>query len=142
VLPYRHLFFAALVGGVLACNWGSGEQTNNDDNDFRPDVFYCEDALARLAKCCPGFIATEVACTYFNDSTSDGCGSTTSNEQDPAFSTDESQCILQEACGMLVTSGVCQRAQVATSYVASKNDDVDTDEHDDTSSGAHAPVCP
>ncbi len=76
-----------LVGVMLACG-------------IRHDEFDCENAVAHLAQCCPGFDARTVQCSY-----SSGC-STYYPALDPA----QSDCIRGASCETLVAEGVCERA--------------------------------
>jgi hypothetical protein len=81
-------------------------------NDFHPDVVACEEALARLTECCPGFEPQVVRCAL--DRVHEGsCGSYTDYEEDPAISRAESTCILDRECSELVADGICERAQDA-----------------------------
>ena len=103
---------AYMVGGMwsafVACDF-----SGNDTNNFRPDVVYCEEALSYLASCCPKFDAGAVSCqyAYYSGATcfdKDGSPSGLA----PTFSQSESQCILDESCKALVSTGVCARAEV------------------------------
>ena len=82
---------AALVVLSLACG-----------DALRQDVLDCEDAVAHLAACCPGFVNSTISCVYDHE----GCSS-----QDPQLTLDESQCISRASCADLVASDVCGRAQ-------------------------------
>src|SRR5690606_15793979 len=94
---------------VLACSSGPDDE---DDNQFRTDVLWCEEALARLVTCCPGFDPRPVECNYYY-SYDRGCGPDTMNKVEPAFTTDESRCIRDTPCDALVANGACGRAQNA-----------------------------
>jgi hypothetical protein len=86
----RGFTLSLFVGGLLssgACG-------------IREDEFDCENAVARLAQCCPGFDATSVDCTY-----SPGCGNAY-----PALDPSQSNCILQSSCDSLRNAGVCEAA--------------------------------
>lgn len=72
---------------------------------FREDEIYCEEAVARLAKCCPSFDARSIECSFYDSSTA--CNP---NVQYPALDEVTSKCILELDCGSLVSSGVCDRA--------------------------------
>lgn len=100
-----------VVCTLLACR--SGDE--HDDNNFRADVIECEDALAHLEECCPGFDATPVLCNFYYDKTS-GCGSTETSSEEPALTQAESSCIRDRSCEALVENKVCERAQAARSY--------------------------
>lgn len=131
---------AALALG-LALSVRASADTNSDDQ-LREDVLFCEDALARLQTCCPGFDPTKVSCLY-HDHTTVGCGGSARDHASPALSLSESQCIRDRACGELVASGVCARAQDATPYTQTSNTNyVEGRDPTTTSSSAHPPVCP
>ncbi len=70
--------------------------------DMRQDELDCEEAVSHLQSCCPGFDSSGIQCTY-----SAACGTT----QYPAISQSQSQCIRGEACGKLISTGVCSHAQ-------------------------------
>lgn len=105
-LPAAGVLFALAVALVLACNSNADEE---EDNQFREDVIWCEEAVARLERCCPGFDATRVECTFYF-SRHEGCGATDIKHVEPAFTTEESHCIRETACARLVETGVCERA--------------------------------
>ena len=135
----RPALVALVVGVLLACSGGA------DTNNFREDVMYCEEALATLTSCCPGFDPGVVACQYYYESTSNACGLTTERYDYPALSQPESQCILSTKCSDLVASGVCKRAQGATEYTGDKSDPQDTccgRVYGTDTSSSHPPVCP
>jgi len=128
----------------------SVEETTDDDN-FREDVIACEEALGRLASCCPGFDTRAVQCWHYrNERTETGCEgshSNTSTALDPAISIDSSRCILQTSCEGLRQRGVCERAQhVPTPGSWSRRtEDPSPGSGSTSSSGAVAPrveVCP
>jgi len=106
-LPAAGVFFALGVALVLACNNGNDEE---DDNQFREDVIWCEEAVARLERCCPGFDAMKVECRFYY-SYNEGCQTATTTRIDPAFTKDESRCIHDTSCDALVAGGVCTRAE-------------------------------
>jgi hypothetical protein len=149
---------ALVVSTLLSRRASASDDDEHDDNNFRPDVIECEDALSRLQSCCPGFDATPVLCNFLFDRSS-GCGSTTTNSVEPAFTRKESACIRDTSCDALVVGKVCERAQAARAY--SKNTTVSTSSSSSSSgsSGAdnwgssssssgsnktvtHKPVCP
>jgi hypothetical protein len=77
------------------------------NDDVRPDVLMCEEAVAHLASCCPQFEAGRLHCEFGDE----GCGDV---KLAPVFSEDDSQCIVATTCAGLVADGVCARAQEAT----------------------------
>jgi hypothetical protein len=101
------VFFALGISAVLACSRDNDEE---DDNQFREDVIWCEEAVAHLEKCCPNFDTTRVACTFYY-SYDEGCGTSTTRRTDPAFDKEESRCIRNTTCDALVAQGVCERAR-------------------------------
>ena len=108
VLPSRRRVVQVavlLIGSALACG-----NSRNDDDDLREDVLFCEDALAKLDKCCPGFRTQDVSCDhhYTNES---GCGFTQRTEIDPAITVRSARCIQDASCEQLVNTKVCERAQ-------------------------------
>ena len=131
--------FALGISLLLACG-GSGDE--KDDNNFREDVIECEDALARLEKCCPSFDATVVRCQY-DYAKNTGCGSTSVDSVKPAFTTDESHCIRQMSCDDLVKKGVCGRAQDARTYEqhSTTSDGIGDTSRTTKTDQTHLPVC-
>jgi hypothetical protein len=125
---------------LLACSDGSV----HDHDDFREDVIDCEDAVAYLAKCCPDFKASAIACQYSYDYTPGGCDSApTTSSVSPALGVDESRCILTRSCDAIVRDGVCERALAAMPYASgSAPDRASPYESGSTVSTTHAPVCP
>ncbi|HEY3450198.1 MAG TPA: hypothetical protein VGK67_27840 [Myxococcales bacterium] len=70
---------------------------------IREDELRCEEAVAHLADCCPGFDPTQIDCYY-----STGCGTIY-----PVIDIQESRCVSGMKCEDLVAAGVCSRAQAA-----------------------------
>ncbi len=83
--------FALLALSLLTCG-------------IREDELRCEEAVAHLVDCCPGFDAKAVDC-YF---TSSSCGTVNT-----AYDIEESRCIAKLDCATLRANGVCSRAQSA-----------------------------
>ncbi len=71
---------------------------------LRPDEMHCENAVARLADCCPGFDAHRISCEYV-----EGCGA-----RYPTIPEDDARCIAGKSCDALVSDGTCAVAQGAT----------------------------
>ena len=109
ILRSGGVFFALSVTVVIACGDDGVEE---DDNQFRADVLWCEEALARLTDCCPGFDARVVECNYYY-SFDKGCGSPTTKHVQPALTASESECIRDLSCDQLIATNVCARAQAA-----------------------------
>jgi hypothetical protein len=110
-LPTFGVLFGLAIALLLACR-ESGSPDEEDDNQFRTDVLWCEEALARLASCCPNFDARPLVCDYYY-SFDQGCGSSTTRRVEPVFTTDESRCIRNKSCDGLVTEKICEKAQTA-----------------------------
>jgi hypothetical protein len=106
VLPAGTAFALGVVA-VFAC--GNGNGNDEDDNQFRDDVIWCEEAAAHLEQCCPGFDPRQVHCRFYY-SHKEGCSSTTTTLTKPAFSIEESKCVHHTSCEALVESGACVRA--------------------------------
>jgi hypothetical protein len=70
----------------------------------RQDEFDCENAVAHLRQCCPGFNPSAVQCNYIP---AQGCDDTTTY---PEYDIVESDCIRAESCSALIATGVCDRA--------------------------------
>ena len=87
---------AATVALMFACG------------DMRQDELDCEEAVAHMQDCCPGFDTRLVDCTYVAPA---GCGTTIY----PDIPIAQSQCIVGESCGTLIASGVCKRVIAQTS---------------------------
>lgn len=84
-----------------------------DDNteQFRKDVLWCEDAVAKLTSCCDGLSGSSanvasIPCRAF----SSGCDTLNDVVIDPYLSRDESECVRQASCSDLRDNGVCERA--------------------------------
>jgi hypothetical protein len=110
-----------LVGVLVALVCCSG--------NFREDEVRCEDALAHLVQCCPGFDPHPVSCVF-----SSGCGT-----QYPALRVDESTCIESSSCDTLKMRGVCDRAQQARAIFTDRESGSDQATTMDSST---LPVCP
>jgi hypothetical protein len=105
-MTLRKLLFGAMAPLAVGVACGGIHQDELD----------CEEAVTRLATCCPGFDSNIVGCESSQTTTTDGCNSTTTTTY-PALTSGEESCIRSEACGALVASGVCARAQAARQYV-------------------------
>lgn len=107
------VFFALGVVALLACTHGHDKE---DDNQFREDVIQCEEAVARLDRCCPSFDASRVLCNYYFSYDEAACSPPTTRRVSPALDLEESRCVIDTSCEDLVANGVCQRAQEAGTY--------------------------
>lgn len=104
------MFAGLAVALIMAC---SDDGHDEDDTQFRQDVIWCEEAVAHLEDCCGAtFDASQIACRHFY-SKDTGCGSTTINRTDPAYTTDESKCIRSQSCEVIRSTKICERAQAA-----------------------------
>lgn len=123
---------------VFACDPGD-DGDEEDDNQFREDVIQCEEAIARLERCCPEFDGSRVLCNYYFRHDASVCGPSTTESVQPALSLAESGCVREASCERLVADGVCERAQAATTYQSRRVHDGDASLDQDQS---HPLVCP
>jgi hypothetical protein len=89
---------------------------------LREDELECEEAVAHLQDCCPGFADATLQCVH-----SDYCTHT-----EPALFIDESTCILARSCDEVIQSGICQKTHDLESPGTDFDGNVIT----------HAAVCP
>src|ERR1043165_2344933 len=121
---------------VIACHGSSDDE--EDDNQWREDVIQCEEAVARLITCCPGFDGSRVLCDYYF-SHGTGCGTTHTDTTNPALDLSESRCVLKTSCDDLVAKNICDKAQEATTYTTHiVTSDGSAPVNDKTT---HPPVC-
>ncbi len=111
------------------------------DDPFRADVVDCEDAIAALVECCPGFDPSRVRCEYRRE-TIGSCDASTTQTTTPALSPDESDCIRGARCADLQARGVCARAQLATPYVSSYKVSERYSPEPPVADSRHEAVCP
>jgi hypothetical protein len=139
-------FFSAHVSGVVVLLLFACDGSKHDHDNFREDVIMCEDAVAYLSSCCPGFNADAITCYYAYDYSPGNCSTyATVDTVDPALSIDESRCILARTCDTLRGDGVCDRAQTATPYASHTGgncEDCGGDLPTGDTSSSHAAVCP
>jgi hypothetical protein len=83
------------MAATLTCNIGFVDE---DDEGFRPDVIGCEEAVAHLEACCPGYDAKNVHCNY----NPGACGTTY-----PQIREAQSDCIRRQSCEAIQKSGSC-----------------------------------
>jgi hypothetical protein len=86
---------ALLMGATLTCNIGF---VDDDDEGFRVDVIGCEEAVAHLEACCPGYDGKRVRCNY----NPGACGTTY-----PQIRESQSDCIRSQSCDAIQKSGSC-----------------------------------
>ena len=106
----RPRFLLFLLAFVSLSTRTARANEDEDDDNFRPDVFACEDAVSHLAACCPQFRARAVRCVYTRH-TESGCDAYTTFREDPAIPIDQAECVLALDCGALRERGVCDRAR-------------------------------
>lgn len=134
------VFFALGLMALFACKSDDTKNDEEDDNQFREDVIQCEEAIARLERCCPEFDASRVLCNYYYSYDTSACGPTTVQSVRPALDLSESRCVRDTSCDALVANGVCKRAQDARAYTQRLvTDDGDASTNDKSS---HPAVCP
>ncbi len=123
-------------------------RASSDDDNLRPDVLACEEAVKKLVECCDGFDPKAVTCTYYEHETVH-CDYTETASESPTYAEDESACIIALDCAKLRDSGVCRRARsaVAPSSHRFSSPDFCGDWAKDGSDGrstptTSGPVCP
>jgi hypothetical protein len=129
------------AAGLLVASTIQGESLADDRNNFREDVFACEEAVAWLEQCCPSFDEKSLHCIHDRHK-SGGCGVYTYSRQDPAFTLEESACILDRSCEALVNAGICGRAASARGATSSSSSGPSSSFGGSTFTPKTAPVCP
>lgn len=134
------------VALVMACG-----SSNPDDNQFREDVIWCEEAVAHLEECCGAiFDPSQIECRHYYEKNV-GCESTTYTSVDPAFTTDQSRCIHEQSCDVIVANKICERALAAgkarSSVITiddrvSSSGAVSSSSSSTSGSAPPAPICP
>lgn len=134
----RPLRFPFIVLITLSARVAAASEESESD-DFRQDVFACEEAVAHLTSCCAGLSATEVRCVYRRDVTG-SCGYYTHHEEDPGITPREAECLLAIDCDGIRERGICERARDVQSRTSSW-----TDEHGsnrgETTTPRSEPLC-
>ena len=94
------LFLSTLV--LLLTRGVASADDVDDDENFREDVIRCEDAVARIAVCCPNVSAPKQACVHhlFRETTDCGCGDSVTREEHiwPVLGLARSKAIAGESC--------------------------------------------
>jgi hypothetical protein len=134
--------FALGVVAVLACKDGDTSNDEEDDNQFREDVIQCEEALARLERCCPDFDGSRVLCNYYFQLDTSTCGPTKTDSVEPALALSESRCVLDTSCEDLRAKDVCKRAEEARTYTRHRVEGSNGATGDIDQKTSHPPVCP
>jgi hypothetical protein len=134
--------FALGVVALLACEDGDTKNDEEDDNQFREDVIQCEEAIARLERCCPDFDGSRVLCNYYFHFDTSTCGPRKTESIQPALKLTESRCVLDTSCEDLVGKDVCKRAQDARTYTSRRVENGGSSSGDVNESDSHPPVCP
>jgi hypothetical protein len=80
----------AVLLGILLCSFTVGP-------GFREDEISCEEAVAHLDDCCPGFDETRLNCTYDTD-----CAGAK-----PDLEVTESRCIREASCDEIRARNLC-----------------------------------
>jgi hypothetical protein len=131
---------AFMIAGFIVVTRGASASSNDEKNNFRPDVFACEDAVSQLASCCPGFDASQVRCEHL-DYQDAGCDIYTTYRESPTFDENESACIVAMDCASLVAQHVCERAAAAKAPQSSSSYESGS-QKGGSSQDKGAPVCP
>lgn len=66
----------------------------------REDELRCEEAVARLADCCPGFDTSRIDCAYY---------ATCNGTHRPDIPITEARCIAAASCATVDQSAICER---------------------------------
>ncbi len=99
---------------VLVATRPAWADMDDDTDQFHPDVFACEDALAKLEACCLGFVADRLRCVRLSVKDT-SCGYGRYWREEPVLSPSDAACIDARSCEALVADRVCARALAATS---------------------------
>jgi len=96
----------------------------NEDESFRIDVFYCENAIEHARACCPTLTASKNSCrrSHYEQEHACGCSGgeyTTTSGTNPALTISDSERILDSDCSALRANEGCERVQVLVSRVQS-----------------------
>jgi hypothetical protein len=135
------------ICSVIACS--TNGDVEEDNEQFRQDVIWCEEAASHLQECCGGtFDPHQIECRhYYRRDT--GCNQDTIQRTDPAFTIDESNCLRKAACEEIVANKMCSRAQAAGLARSSNyqvNDNPSSTTSTTSTGGSSAPnagpVCP
>ena len=108
-----HLTLIVIVLGFVLdvrCFAQASSTSSSRSSGFAEEQLVCQEAVGHLIECCSGFPASEVLCDA-SESTTTSCAGDMSSSTPPSFSASETGCVLGEACGTLVATGVCARAQ-------------------------------
>ena len=94
------------VGGlrVVVMTSGALAVLQPPAHGFRSDKVECEEAVARLQKCCTSDELAAINCTYDT-----GCGATT-----PDISVSESRCLRELSCRQIDQAEICQHIAART----------------------------
>lgn len=83
----------------------------SDYDDLNGAVLSCEEAVAALAECCPGFEPQRVRCVDHRYRQTSACtGSVTEGHELPALDVATSECVRAMSCADLVAGSTCARA--------------------------------
>jgi hypothetical protein len=100
--------FVSVIGvvGGIACT------ATRDDNNFREDVLYCEDAVAQTKACCPDVVVPPRACTFHQYVDVEDCGCETGEDRDeehtwPVIDVATSRSIIDKGCAELAANDGC-----------------------------------
>ena len=87
--------FVGVAGALLLLSVRDARASRDiDDDDWRPDVLHCEEAVTKLVACCPRFAASAMTCTYEKIEDIAGCDFKTTTTVMPALDELESGCVL------------------------------------------------
>jgi hypothetical protein len=109
--------------------------------DFDERVLSCEEARAKLERCCPDFPVRTIQCVD-DEYETQGCGMHSYGHKLPAYTLAESRCIRETPCENLVKSSVCVRAAAVTRRGQSTTIDLDENRESSKNYDTQPAVCP
>jgi hypothetical protein len=98
-------------GGVVAILFACSDDYDRSD-DMTLEVVSCEEAIAHLTECCPGFDPTIQSCKDREWQKEErGCESYSLSQGDvlPELSLDESRCVRELSCADIRGRGICEK---------------------------------
>lgn len=140
------------TGLVIIAVWGCDSEDKDEHDDLTSEVVSCEEAIAHLDGCCPGFVATRDGQCVDQDYVKHGGGciyedydSLRTIRRLPEMTRGESKCVRELSCEDLVRKGICERVtrngfRGNESY--SYNDHIDHVTENSASTYPHEAVCP
>lgn len=101
---------------------------------LRQDEVECEEAVALLKECCPGFDAKIINCEF-------SPGSCTTDAVYPTLSTADSECMLGKSCDALNADKTCQRVLDLNARDEAERDNPDIAVTNEADGGGGSAIC-